>query len=370
MHDGSAPAPDVVALIHREIAAAGGAISFDRYMELALYADGGFYTTNSAGRRGDFITSAEVGPLFGAVICRFLVAEWERLGRPDPFEVVEVGAGPGTLARAIEAASRDRPPAFVDAMRYRAVEISAAQRERHPEWVHSTAAVPERIAAGVVIANELLDNLPVRIAVYDGAWREAFVVSDTTDRFAEVLGAPLDPVPAVLPPRPAHGARAPLMDAAADWIIQTRARVERGTLVVFDYVTARTAELVMRPYRDWLRTYRAHERGAHPLRDTGEQDITCQVALDQLPEPDTVRSQAQWLQRWGITALVDEGRAYWDGARSNPDLAALRMRSRINEAEALLDPHGLGAFTVLEWRCGDDSHLDEHPSGRSATMEP
>ena len=55
----------------------------------------------SAGRRGDFITSPEVGPLFGVVIARYLDAEWERIGRPDPFTVVDVGAGPGTLARSV-----------------------------------------------------------------------------------------------------------------------------------------------------------------------------------------------------------------------------------------------------------------------------
>ncbi len=112
--------------------AAHGAIPFERFMELALYGAEGFYMRadgGSAGRRGDFITSPEVGPLFGAVIARYLDAEWERIGRPDLFTVVDAGAGPGTLARAVLAAS----PACRDALRYVAVEISAAQRSRHPE---------------------------------------------------------------------------------------------------------------------------------------------------------------------------------------------------------------------------------------------
>ncbi len=82
----------------------------------------------------------------------------------------------------------------------------------------------------------------------------------------------------------------------------------------------------------------------------GVQDITAQVCLDQLPEPSTVRTQGQFLRRWGIDDLVEEGRAAWQAAAAAPTLAALRMRSRVREAEALLDPNGLGGFHVLEWR--------------------
>ena len=91
--------------IRAAIDAAGGAIRFDEFMRLALYGEHGFYGgTGRAGRRGDFITSPEVGPLFGAVVARFIDAEWERLGRPEPFTFVEAGAGPGTLARSVIAA--------------------------------------------------------------------------------------------------------------------------------------------------------------------------------------------------------------------------------------------------------------------------
>ena len=83
----------------------------------------------------------------------------------------------------------------------------------------------------------------------------------------------------------------------------------------------------------------------------GKQDITADVAVDQLPEPDAVRTQAQFLQRFGIDELVEEGRAAWTSAAARADLEAVRMRSRPVEAEALLDPAGLGGFTVLEWEC-------------------
>jgi hypothetical protein len=63
-----------------------------------------------------------------------------------------------------------------------------------------------------------------------------------------------------------------------------------------------------------------------------------------------VRTQAQFLQRWGIEELVDEGRAAWAAAASAPTVAALAMRSRVREAEALLDPAGLGGFLSLTFR--------------------
>ena len=120
-------------------------------------------------------------------------------------------------------------------------------------------------------------------------------------------------------------------------------------MVAFDYVTTSTALLAAEPWRGWLRTFRGHERGDHYLTAPGTQDITAQVALDQLPTPDLVQSQTEFLQRWGIDDLVDEGRRAWVAAAASPTVAALTMRSRVREAEALLDPAGLGGFTALTW---------------------
>jgi SAM-dependent MidA family methyltransferase len=109
------------------------------------------------------------------------------------------------------------------------------------------------------------------------------------------------------------------------------------------------------PWREWLRTYVGQNRGSHYLRDVGDQDITTQVCIDQLAavrEPDAVRSQSHFLQRWGIDELVDEGKKVWTENAARPTLEAMKMRSRISESEALLDESGLGNFTVLEWSNG------------------
>ena len=333
--------------IRAAIDAANGSIPFREFMSIALYGTDGFYTSGGhAGRRGDFITSPEVGPLFGAVLARMIDAEWRRQGEPSLFTVVDAGAGPGTLCRGILSAE----PACSRAMQLIAVESSAAQREMHPVGIVSMDRMPDHIEHGVIIANELLDNLPFGLWVHDGGWREAHVVSQG-DGFGEVLrpGTPGFPLREGAP----HGARAPVQGNAQEWLRTALGSLSHGTVLVIDYCTARTVEAAAVPWREWLRTYAGHERGAHYLKDPGSQDITAQVMIDQLAavsEPDAVRTQAQFLQLWGIEELVAEGARIWRENAAAPTLAAMKMRSRISESEALLDPTGLGGFSVIEWR--------------------
>lgn len=338
--------PSAAEDVRAAIGESGGSIPFSRFVEICLYGPNGFYVTGGrAGRRGDFLTSAEVGPLFGTVLARRLDAEWERLGRPAGFTVVDAGAGPGTLARSVLAAR----PRCLEHGTYLAVEVSAAQRARHPEGVRSVATMPDALECGAVVANELLDNLPFGLWVRDGEWREAHVTVDG-DGFAEVLRAG-EPSFALEPGAP-HGARAPVQAAAAAWLEGALAALAAGSVIVIDYCTARTVTAAASPWREWLRTYAGHSRGAHYLRDPGGQDITAQVMIDQLRavrEPDAVSSQAQFLRFWGIDELVAEGEREWARSAAAPTLEAVRMRSRTGESRALLDPSGLGGFTVLEW---------------------
>ena len=334
-------------------------------MELALYdPEHGFYAAHgSAGRRGDFITSPEVGPLFGAVVARALDSWWHEAGSPDPFVVVEAGAGAGALARSVLAAA----PACAPTLRYVLVERSARLRKRHGEYLalessaHAFAPDREeddhderplhlptgpivvslselpRVAANAVIANELLDNLPVDLLERSGDRTCEVRVGLDGDRLTEVL------VPSELS---IETGREPVQNAAARWVHD--ARDIGGRVVVIDYADT-TASMAARPWTDWLRTYREHHRGSDPLTDLGAQDITCEVAVDQLPPPTSNTAQADWLRLHGIDDLVEEGRAVWAERAHLGDLEAVKARSRVSEAEALTDPFGLGAFRVLEW---------------------
>lgn len=347
---------DLIDLICDEIDTSGP-MPYGRFVDLALYHPSlGFYATGGAGRRRDFITSAEVGPLFGRVVAQALDAAWEDLDRPTEFSVVEAGAGSGRLARAILAAE----PQCATALRYTTVETSDVQRAGHPDGVEARADLPDPGGVGVVLANELCDNLPFDLYEFDrGRWREVRVGRGGHGALEEVtveVGslppwvAALDPVrfasaqgPVPLPVRipDQYGARA--------WLETALGQHERGRVLVIDYAVD---AYPVPEGRRWLRTYRGHEVGGDPLDRPGTQDVTVDVAVDQLASvrpPDRSMRQAEWLRRHGIDALVEEGRRYWQANAAAPDVAALTARSRIREAEALCDPDGLGAFRVLEW---------------------
>ncbi len=365
-----------------------GPVPYSLVVESALYGPGGFYEAGgrAGGREGDFVTSPETGPLFGVMVGRALDREWERLGRPDPFVVVEAGAGPGTLARMVLAGR----PACAPAMRYVLVERSARQRSLHGERlsleqpalafaprlgsdgegppasgppgpiVVSVTELPRLDAPAVVLANELLDNLAFDLAerTTDG-WAEVRVAlgGERSDLGLVELLVELEAGRAELldrlAPSAVPGARAPLQEAAQRWLRDALDTAGAGgAVLVVDYA-ATTAELAGRPWLEWVRTYRAHRRGGHPLEALGLQDVTCEVASDQLSvvrPPERSTTQAEWLTGLGIESLVAAAREEWSARAGVGDLRAVRARSLVGEAAALTDLGGLGAFRVLEWR--------------------
>lgn len=336
---------DVGRELRKRIAA--GAVGFEVVVEVALYSEAGFYSSRGrAGtRRGDFITSVEVGPLFGAVMGRYLDTCWQDLGCPDPFLVSEVGAGVGTLFRSV----RRGEPTCWSALEYTLVESSpvlAAEHATLPDGSWRSATTLPSNRQHVVVANELLDNLPFGIAerVADG-W--APVRPQAGDGFTLAVGdvdPQLDHLSA-LAPAAATGSRVPVATVAAAWVESVVASADR--LLIVDY-GASTAELAGRR-QGWLRTYRGHERGSDPFDALGERDITHDVPFDQLPEPVSQMSQNDWLGAHGIDELVASAREVWHERAHIGDLAAIAARSAIGESEALTDLTGLGAFQVLEW---------------------
>ena len=269
-------------------------------------------------------------------------------GRPIHSSSSTLGAGPGTLARAVYRAE----PACLSALRYTAVEVSARQREHHPHAITSVPTMPPDVGEGVILANELLDNLPFDVQQFDEGvgWREVLVDVDG-DRLVEVLVDTTFDL-ALAAGSGGRSLRVPVQRAARAWLTEALAAVERGRVVVLDYCVP---GYPVSSDRDWLRTFAEHDRGGPPLDHPGYQDITADIdigGLRAVRPPTLERSQADWLRSHGIEDLVAQGRAAWAEAASSPDLAAIAMRSRVPEAQALLDPAGLGAFCVLEWEVG------------------
>jgi SAM-dependent MidA family methyltransferase len=385
MGDSLTPKARILERIRRE-----GPIPFDAFLEEALYGDEGFFArARGAGRAGsDFVTSAEVGPLFGAVLARAVDRLWDELGEPDPFVVVDAGAGRGRLAADVLAAS----PRCAAALRYVLVERSEALRALQRELVSlepvedalgpvlpgdedtgarpvagvgpiatSLGELPAVPFTGVVVANELVDNLPFRLVERTGAGWDEIRVAEEGGAFVEERVPASDELVAecrqVAPDDVPAGTRLPVPTGARRWLRDCAGVLVRGALVVVDYVEP-VAELAARGATAWLRTYRDHAPGVLPLQAPGEQDITSDVPLEYLVHAADrvgltvalVATQADWLRAHGVDDLVAEARRGWDERAHVGDLEALRHRSRVGEAAALLDPAGLGAHRVVVFR--------------------
>ena len=315
---------------------------------------------------------------------------WDELGRPDPYVVIEAAAGSGTLAASVLAAAPHCAPALRYVLVERSAELRATQVGRIPleppafalgpmrlpsgdqggddmdpsdlgrapgagPLATSLAALPAGPLTGVVFANELLDNLAFGLCerMPDG-WAEVRV-GDDGGRLVEVL-VPASPELSLecdrLAPSASRQARIPVQRAAAEWVRSALDVLDRGRVVAVDYASTLTSALAARPWHEWVRTYRGHGRGGHPLERPGEQDITCEVAVDQLDRvagAPSVSTQSEFLARHGLAAFVDEARRTWSEHAAAGDLVGLAARSRAGEAAALTDPEGLGGFHVLEW---------------------
>lgn len=331
--------------------ATDGPMAFEQFVERALYdSDQGFYAVHgqAGGRRGDFITSVEVGPLFAAVVADWLDSVWHDAGKPADFRVAEVGAGIGTMFRGINRAT----PACFDSLTYTLVERSASMRVGHQSlptnsWV-SAGELPDE-HQHVILANELLDNLAFGLAERCGdGWSPVGVAADGGALVLQTgSGDPKLDYLTPLAPNALVGTRVPIATEAAAWVEAARSYADR--VLIFDYA-ATTSELINRGHEGWLRTYSAHQRGNDPLIHVGRCDITYDVPIDQLPPADQQHLQSDWLIHNGLPERVDAARRTWAERAHIGDLQAMAARSAIGEAEALTDPAGLGSFVVLEWR--------------------
>jgi NADH dehydrogenase [ubiquinone] 1 alpha subcomplex assembly factor 7 len=156
-------------VVIREIIAAQGAISIAAFMELALqHPHYGYYRKRDPlGRTGDFITAPDVSQLFGEMVGIWCAETWRNLGRPDPFALVELGPGNGTMMRDLLRAT-EKVGGFHAAKKLCLIDsnelLRAAQRmkldDSAPQHIRNISEIPDMPA--IVLANEFFDALPVR----------------------------------------------------------------------------------------------------------------------------------------------------------------------------------------------------------------
>jgi SAM-dependent MidA family methyltransferase len=342
-----------------------GRITFRDFMEMALYhPQHGYYSSprEKMGHSGDYLTSPEVHPLFGHMVGRQLAEMWELMGSPSRFDVLEMGAGNGLLARDILRWAQRLHPAFFEAMTYRIAETSPALAERQrqalealglPEgavaWEPGEAA--EGSISGCILSNELVDSFPVhRVAVEGGELREVYVVW-REGRVDEELGPPsTDELGAYferLGLLPGEGCRAEVNLAALDWMRQVASALTRGFVLTFDY-GHEAAEL----YAPWRRDgtllcFYRHNPSSDPYARIGKQDMTAHVDFTSLVEegrrhglePLGITTQNRFLAALGI----GEALARTPGA----ELPLEEYYARRRAVTELLDSAGLGRIRVL-----------------------
>lgn len=167
--------------IIRELIVAEGPMRLDRFMGLALgHPRLGYYTTRDPfGAGGDFITAPEVSQVFGELIGVWCASAWAALGRPSPFNLIELGPGRGTLMADLLRAARV-VPGFTEAARVRLVEISSRLRAAQSRaigngrWFDTIEEVPQ--GPTILIANEFFDAIPIRqFERRNGRWLERVV---------------------------------------------------------------------------------------------------------------------------------------------------------------------------------------------------
>jgi SAM-dependent MidA family methyltransferase len=359
--------PELVARLAAEIEREGP-ITFARFMERALYEPGlGYYRRGrpGPGREGDFLTAPETHAIFGRAIGRQLDEVWSRLDQPRPFVLREYGAGVGTLARTMLDGLEQEGSALLGAVRYEPIEVEA---ERITTLAANLAAGghgaalatpphPPGPVTGVVLANEVLDALPVHRLVWrDDRLRELFV-DWRNGRFVEVEGEPSTPaLRARLEDegvRLAEGQQAEVCLVLDAWVADAAAGLERGLLLLVDYGYSARELYGRRRMAGTLMAYVGHRAHDDPFVNVGRQDLTAHVDVTAVQRA----ADAAGLERLGVTTQAEflvalDVQGLLQEAQADPTMTLERYVALRSGLMRLLDPRATGRFRVMAFGRG------------------
>lgn len=347
----------LVQLLQAEIRAAGGWISFARYMELTLYAPGlGYYSGGARkfGPGGDFITAPELTPLFGQA----LASQVEQVMRASAPQVIEVGAGTGLLAAdlLLELELRGCLPDS-----YGILELSGELRERQFDTLAQKAphlasrvawldSLPEHFS-GAVVANEVLDVMPVHLVVAraDGLFERGVTFAGDSLRWADepAAGAVREAAQALELPVPERGEYVTEINlAGAAWVAAWAERLRQGAMLLIDYGYPRAEYYLPSRSGGTLLCYYRHHAHGDPFLWPGLNDITAFVDFTAVAEAAFAAgldvlgytTQAQFLFNCGVLDCL---------ARRGPEEKAEYIRAA-RAVQRLTAPQEMGElFKVL-----------------------
>jgi SAM-dependent MidA family methyltransferase len=329
--------------------AVGEAVSWREAMAAALYGDGGFFTrANRPGAIGHFRTSAHASPLFGTAVLRLVVAADEALGRPDPLDVVDVGAGGGHLLRRLAVLA---PTYLAQRLHLTAVELAPRPTDLPDDIGWQARPPPPGAITGVLVATEWLDNVPIDVAEVDETGRLRYVYVEPLSG-TESLGPDLSAEDTAWASQwwaegpPEAGARIEL-GAPRDraWAAAV-ATVARGLAMTVDY-----GHMWYGRPRAGTMTGFYGGRSAAAVPD-GSRDITAHVAIDAVcAAGEQVAAQPAVLttQRAALRALgLDATRPPLALATRRP-AGYVRALSAATQAAELMDADGLGGhFWIVQ----------------------
>jgi SAM-dependent MidA family methyltransferase len=370
------PVPDADALAHSEacaamlraeIAASGGWISFARFMERVLYAPGlGYYAAGARkfGAAGDFVTAPEISALFGQSLA---VTVADVLGQTGG-NVLELGPGSGKLAKDVLLALDE---SGILPERYQLLEVSADLRERQQqalsclpthlrdrlEWLETLPAH----FTGIIVANEVLDVIPVHLVRWTGGWVFERGVAVKDDQFVwqdvpalpQELAVPVARIQAdYLAGNPPDGFLTEVAPAVGGLTTSLAQVLTRGAMILIDY-GFRGAEFY-HPSRatGTLMCHYRHFAHAEPFFHPGLQDITAHVDFTAVAEAGIAAglqlagyaTQANFLLASGLPELL---------ARIDPRDTA-RYLPLTNQVQRLVSPAEMGEFfKVIGFTRGD-----------------
>jgi SAM-dependent MidA family methyltransferase len=349
----------VAARLQEEIAAAGGGLSFERFMELALYAPGlGYYSAGSTkfGAAGDFVTAPEISDMFSRCVARQCAEVLGRTGGAGiATEILELGAGTGRMAaKVLEALAAEG----VLPDRYAILEVSAdlAQRQRERlsllpaslrERVIWLDRLPERPVTGVILANEVLDALPCRRFVVGTEGVLELEVGFATAGFVERVatpGAALADAAAVLlhelPEPLPTGYTSEICLRLEPWVAGMGDCLGRGLMLLFDYGLPRSHYYHPQRVSGTLQCHFKQFAHDDPYINVGVQDITAWVDFTRVAEAGLAGgldvagfcTQAAFLLATGIERFVAEAVGTVNQARLAGEARRLLMPGEMGES--------------------------------------